>query len=140
MLFYNPNIDNSQYVIATYWIKSKNADLATCAWNLAIGQSVGNPNVRNQWETEELFEQSSCVIVHNKQDLQTLTEGEVKIAFPTINTDWEGDGVSHLLCQLMGGQMDIDTFNSCRLRDITFPDSTKKYFLGPAPACRRRLY
>ena len=63
--------------------------------------------MRNQWETEELFEQSSCVIVHNKKDLQTLTEGEVKIAFPVINTDWEGDGVSHLLCQLMGGQMDI---------------------------------
>ena len=98
MLFYNPDIDQSQYVIATYWIKSKNADLATCAWNLAIGQSVGNPNVRNQWETEQLFEQSSCVIAHNKKDLQTLTEGEVKIAFPVINTDWDGDGVSHLLC------------------------------------------
>ena len=91
MLFYNPNIDQSQYVIATYWIKSKNADLATCAWNLAIGQSVGNPNVRNQWETEQLFEQSSCVIAHNKKDLQTLTEGEVKIAFPVINTDWDGE-------------------------------------------------
>ena len=64
MLFYNPDIDQSQYVIATYWIKSKNADLSTCAWNLAIGQSVGNPNVRNQWETEQLFEQSSCVIAH----------------------------------------------------------------------------
>ena len=72
MLFYNTNIDQSQYVIATYWIKSKNADLATCAWNLAIGQSVGNPNVRNQWETEELFEQSSCVIVHNKKDFWVI--------------------------------------------------------------------
>ena len=132
MLFYNNKIDEDKYVIATYFIKSKNADLATCAWNLAIGQSVGNPNVRNQWESEELFEQSSCVIVHDKKELQTLTQGEVKIAFPIINTDWQGDGVSHLLCQLMGGQMDIDTFDSCRLIHLVFPDAVKKYFLGPA--------
>jgi ribulose-bisphosphate carboxylase large chain len=132
MLFYNNKIDEDKYVIATYFIKSRNADLATCAWNLAIGQSVGNPNVRNQWESEELFEQSSCVIVHDKKELQTLTQGEVKIAFPIINTDWQGDGVSHLLCQLMGGQMDIDTFDSCRLTHLVFPDAIKKYFLGPA--------
>ena len=28
--------------------------------------------------------------------------GIVKIAFPIINTNWEEDGISHLLCQLMG--------------------------------------
>ena len=100
MQFYNPNIDKSQYVIATYYMRSRNADLRKTAWDLAIGQSVGNPNVRNQWETEELFEKSSCVIVHDKDELKHLTEGEVKIAFPIINTDWVGDGVSHLLCQL----------------------------------------
>ena len=71
---------------------------------MAIGQSVGNPNVRNQWETDELFEQSSC-IAHDKDDLTNLTEGEVKIGFPIINTNWEEDGISHLLCQLMGGQL-----------------------------------
>lgn len=132
MQFYNPNIDKSQYVIATYYMRSRNADLRKTAWDLAIGQSVGNPNVRNQWETEELFEKSSCVIVHDKDELKHLTEGEVKIAFPIINTDWVGDGVSHLLCQLMGGQVDIDTFDSCRLRHIEFPEAVKKYFLGPA--------
>lgn len=131
MLFYNPKIKKEKYVVATYWIRSKNADLAKAAWDLAIGQSVGNPNVRNQWENEELFEMSSCVIVHNKEDLTDLTEGEVKIAFPIINTDWEGDGVSHLLCQLMGGQVDINIFDACRLRGLEFPEQVKKYFLGP---------
>ena len=53
MLFYNPNIDKSKYVIATYWIRSKNADLQKATWDLAIGQSVGNPNIRNQWDTTE---------------------------------------------------------------------------------------
>ena len=131
MQFYNPNIDKSKYVIATYFMKSRNADLRKVSWDLAIGQSVGNPNVRNRWETEELFEKSSCVIVHEKDNLKGLTEGKVKIAFPIINTDWEGDGISHLLCQLMGGQMDIDTFDSCRLIDLEFPAEIKSKFLGP---------
>ncbi len=131
MQFYNPNIDKSKYVIATYFMKSRNADLRKVSWDLAIGQSVGNPNVRNRWETEELFERSSCVIVHEKDNLKGLTEGKVKIAFPIINTDWEGDGISHLLCQLMGGQMDIDTFDSCRLIDLEFPAEIKSKFLGP---------
>ena len=131
MQFYNPNIDKSKYVIATYFMKSRNADLRKVSWDLAIGQSVGNPNVRNRWETEKLFEKSSCVIVHEKDNLKGLTQGKVKIAFPIINTDWEGDGISHLLCQLMGGQMDIDTFDSCRLIDLEFPAEIKSKFLGP---------
>ena len=34
-------------------------------------------------------------------------KGEVKIAFPTVNLDFAQDGVSQLLCQIMGGQLDI---------------------------------
>ena len=49
----------------------------------------------------------------------------------TINTDWEGDGISHLLCQLMGGQMDIDILHKCRLVDIDFPEEVLKYYLKP---------
>ena len=98
MKFYNPSIDKSQYLIAKYFIKSKNVDLKKAAWDLAIGQSVGNPNVRNQWETEELFEQSSCVIVHDKDELKDVYQGVVKIGFPIINSNWEEDGISHLLC------------------------------------------
>ena len=50
MKFYNKDIDHSKYVIATYFIKSRNVDLKKASWDLAIGQ-IGNPNVRNQWET-----------------------------------------------------------------------------------------
>ena len=131
MLFYNPKIDKEKYVIATYFIGCKKEDLSKAAWDLAIGQSVGNPNVRNQWETNEIFEQSSCVILHEKSELQKVKKGYVKIGFPVINTDWEGDGISHLLCQLMGGQMDIDIFESCRLTKINFPKEVLKNYLGP---------
>ena len=131
MLFYNPKIDKNKYIVAKYYIECKKEDLSKAAWNLAIGQSVGNPNLRNKWETNEIFEKSSCVILHDRNELQDINKGHVKIGFPIINTDWEGDGISHLLCQLMGGQMDIDIFHKCRLVDIDFPEEVLKYYLKP---------
>tara|TARA_R110000824_G_scaffold33410_8_gene106974 strand:+ start:634 stop:1788 length:1155 start_codon:yes stop_codon:yes gene_type:complete len=130
MNFYRKEVDNNKYIIATYEMKSKTS-LKDAAWNLAIGQSVGNPNVRNAWETEELFERNSCIILGDEDELESKTEGIVKIAFPVVNTDWDNDGISHLLCQLMGGQMDIDTITKCRLVNIDFPKCVEDKFLGP---------
>ena len=120
-------------VIVTYFISTnKNfGTLKDACWALAIGQSVGNPNIRNKWETNDLFEMSSCVIYEDEEDLSKKTEGEVKIGFPIINSDWGNDGISHLLCQIMGGQLDINVFETCRIRDIDFPDSVYKEFNEP---------
>ena len=131
MLFFNPDLDLKKYVVATYWIKTRAADLEKASWELAIGQSIGNPNVRNRWETEDLFKDFSCVIMHERSKLKNVKEGYVKIGFPIVNTDWSQDGISQLLCQLMGGQMDIDTFDTCRLTNIDFPKNILKNFLGP---------
>jgi ribulose 1,5-bisphosphate carboxylase large subunit-like protein len=136
--------ERERCVVATYYIEtnSKFGDLRDAAWALAIGQSVGNPKVRSAWETDELFERSSCVIYHDeptynaissnpKQFLEGRSSGTVRIGFPKINTDWEGDGISHLLCQVMGGQMDIDVFSVCRLLKLEFPKDVEAKFLGP---------
>ena len=48
-------IDTSKYILCRYFLSSKTS-LRDAAWSLSIGQSVGNPNVRNHWETDELFE------------------------------------------------------------------------------------
>lgn len=132
MKFFNSNPDNQKYFFASYDISVMSGrDLRQAAWELAIGQSVGNPNVRNQWETDALFEQSACIICHEEEELQNIQHGVVKIGFPIINTDWASDGVTHLLCQVMGGQVDIDTFSRCRLINLEFPDSVRKVFSGP---------
>ncbi len=132
MKFFNSNIDKSKYFIAHYSIETnKGFFLNKACWELAIGQSVGNPNIRNKWETDELYEKSSCVIMHEEEELKNLSKGNVKIAFPIVNNDWEEDGISQLLCMVMGGQMDISTFKSCRLNKLEFPKSVLEKFLGP---------
>ena len=127
MKFYRSRneIDKEKYFIATYQIVSK-SNLKDAAWNIAIGQSVGNPNTRNEWETEELFENHSCIILEDEKKLENNKKGKIQIAFPTANTDWETDGVSHLLCQLMGGHVDIEIIFSCRLIALELPMLVKK--------------
>lgn len=118
-------LDLEKYVFVKYELASTES-VRKAAWDLAIGQSVGNPNVRNEWETDELFEEHSCLI--------TMVDEENKlaeIAFPVVNTDWEEDGIAHLLCQFMGGQTDIDHIIKCRAIDIEIPESVKKHFLRP---------
>ena len=123
-------IDSQKYFVATYEMSSS-SNLRDAAWNLAIGQSVGNPNVRNEWETDEMFENHSCIILEDESALEQLTSGTVKIAFPVANTDWDTDGVSHMLCQLMGGHVDIDIITRCRLVKLDLPETVTRHFLGP---------
>lgn len=124
------DIDTEKYVIATYLLSST-TNLRDAAWNLAIGQSVGNPNVRNQWETDELFEKFSCIVLDDEETLKKTASGSIKIGFPVGNTDWDDDGIAQLLCQLMGGQMDIDIITNCRLVDLDIPAAVSRHFLPP---------
>lgn len=122
-------INKEKYFIAKYFLKSS-ISLRDAAWNLAIGQSVGNPLVRLERETDQLFENHSCVIENN--DYLDEKMGHVNIGFPLANLDFHGDGVSQLLCFLMGGQLDIDTILKCHLIDLEFPDIyVEKYFMKP---------
>ena len=42
-----------------------------------------------------------------------------------INIDLETDGISQLLCQLMGGQLDINVIEKCILKDFEIPQKTE---------------
>tara|TARA_B100000242_G_scaffold294269_1_gene275873 strand:+ start:2236 stop:3429 length:1194 start_codon:yes stop_codon:yes gene_type:complete len=132
MKFFNSQPDKERYFFATYEIEVNcGFDLRKASWELAIGQSVGNPNVRNKWENDELFEQSSCIICHEEESLSGIIKGLVTIGFPVINTDWSHDSVTHLLCQVMGGQVDIGTFKKCRLIKLDLPKKVEEFFAGP---------
>lgn len=128
---FRDSVDDEKYFKVEYWLSSQKVYLKEVAWNLAVGQSVGNPNVRNSWESDELFENHSCLIIGDEEYLSRTMFGHVTIAFPIANIDFETDGISHLLCNIMGGQLDIDVIEECHVEKITFPDSVLSKFKGP---------
>jgi len=129
MIFRN-SVDNEEHFIATYELEGS-VSLRDAAWELAIGQSVGNPNVRNKWETDELFEKYSAKVIGNEEKLSEIKRGIIEIAFPIVNTNWKEDGITQLLVQVMGGQLDIDNIKYCRLLKLVFPEKVYSFFLGP---------
>lgn len=124
------NLDPEKYVFVAYDLEST-ISLEKAAYDLSIGQSVGNPNIRNAWETDELFEQHSCRVDTPRGYLRDKKRGYVTIAFPVVNTDWDGDGIAHLMCQVLGGQVDIGHITRCRINSFRFPDSVRKHFKAP---------
>jgi len=127
------NASPEENLIATYYVSTTDNrySLFDLAWNLAVGQSIGNPNTRSLFETDEMLKTHSCKILDKKEDLVKKKEGIVRIAFPLVNIDLETDGISQMLCHFMGGQLDINMFEKCVLKDFQIPEKAKKYFLGP---------
>ena len=120
-IFYNREdfFSLKNYFYVSYDVETSKT-LREATWAIAVGQSTGNPLVRNAWETEELFANHSCIILDENLD---KSKGKVSIAFPLANLG-EGDGLSQLLCFIMGGQLDIDIIRHCRVTNIalTSPD------------------
>jgi ribulose-bisphosphate carboxylase large chain len=127
------SVDPSKYIIVTYFLSSSDNkhSLFDLAWNLAVGQSIGNPNTRSLFETDEMILKHSCKILEKREELSKKQEGIVHIGFPIVNINLENDGISQMLCHFMGGQLDINMFEKCVLKDFKLPEQSKKHFLGP---------
>lgn len=125
-------IDSRNYFIVDYYLEAKTS-LREAAWNLAIGQSIGNPNNRSVWETDEMFLDHSCFILEDEDLLKKSKAGKVKIAFPLANLNLEEDGVSQILCHIAGGQVDILEIQKCHILDVVLPIEVEESFrLEPA--------
>src|SRR3989344_1695954 len=121
---FRKSVDEQSHVIATYSVESGN--LLNAAREIAIGQSIGNPDVRTERDTPEILEKNLAKIIGSPENFKG-TSGTVQIAYPLENLG-EGDGVAQLLCMIMGGQMDIDNITACRLEEIKFPkDYLREY-------------
>lgn len=126
------DIDLSKYFVVKYFLKGRTS-LKDAAWNLAIGQSIGNPNNRSVWETDQMFQDHSCFILADKAYLESIKEGIVEIAFPLANINLEEDGISQILCHIAGGQVDILEIEQCHVLDINLPEEVERQFtLKPA--------
>jgi len=136
---YIPEVDKNKHIIATYYVESHH--LVSAVEAIAIGQSIGNPNVRLDNETKQLLTRNLAKILDMKPNLEGKRSATVRIAYPLVNINLKEDGVTQLLATLMGGQMDIDIIEACRLQHIDYPAGMSKYFKGPKigmDAIRRR--
>ena len=129
---FRDKVDETKYYIATYRLKAApSATLREAAFNLAVGQSIGNPTKRAEMETAEMFENHACIILGDEDALEKEVIGDISIAFPEANIDFATDGIAQLLVQTMGGQMDIDIIEECRLLDIKFTPTMRSCLKGP---------
>lgn len=113
------------HFLVKYYIESR-TNLYDAAFGLAVGQSIGNPSVRNIYETDELIQNHCAKIIGDEGELKKLKSGYVEIAFPSINVNWEEDGISHFICNIMGGQVDIDIIEKCHVLDFETFDFYEK--------------
>jgi ribulose-bisphosphate carboxylase large chain len=128
---FKKQIDPEKYFTVRYFLSSQ-MGLKRAALDLAIGQSVGNPNERSVWESDELFEAHSCIILEDDDFFSDKCSGEIDIAFPLVNFDFDEDGITHILVNIMGGQLDISHIEKCHVLDINFPEFIlQKHFKGP---------
>lgn len=106
------------HIAVTYYVESS-TNLAEASEGIAIGQTIGNPNTRiPKWETDDLIFNHCAKIIGDRKEFLNRSSGEIVIAFPAININWELDGFSHFLCVLLGGQADIDIIQRCHVLDI----------------------
>ena len=117
------------YFYVTYEVEST-VSVYDAGWNIAVGQSIGNPTKRSVWETDDMIE-NHCAKIMRSKDFEKK-KGRVTIAYPSANIDWETDGIAHLLCMIQGGQVDIDTIRKCRVVDLEIhPQTIDTYFRKP---------
>jgi ribulose-bisphosphate carboxylase large chain len=121
--------DLEKYFYVTYEVGS-DISVYDAAFNIAVGQSIGNPSKRSVWETDEMIEDYCAKIVRN--DNFTDNIGTVEVAFPYALIDFKEDGIAQLLCIIAGGQSDIAAIKRCRAQKIEMKQSViDTYFHKP---------
>jgi ribulose 1,5-bisphosphate carboxylase large subunit-like protein len=131
-IIFKQDFDREDYLVAVYHLESiANLNLYEISKAIALGQSIGNPEIRSLYETEELFMRASVKIAADPAELRKQKKGIVKFAFPLANLNIAEDGISQLLCHLMGGHLDIDAIRQCKLLHIDYPQGVLTAFKGP---------
>lgn len=129
---FTTDYNKEDYITASYFLESiANLNLYEISKAIALGQSIGNPEIRSIYETEELFKNASVKILADPEEIKKKKKGNVNFAFPVDNLNIREDGINQLLCHLMGGHLDINAIRQCKLIDIEFPQKFLDIFKGP---------
>lgn len=84
-------------------------DVHKLAFDIIYGQSIGNPDIRSEYEKSSNIQSCKAQLVEIKGNI-------VKIEFPKKLFIWPN--ISQLLCIIQGGQSDIKRIKKCRILEI----------------------
>ena len=84
-------------------------DIPKIAHEIAIGQSIGNPNIRSEIENAPNIKEFEAKI-------KSIDGNIVQIDFPRDAFIWPN--INQLMCIIMGGHTDIMGVDRCRVIDI----------------------
>lgn len=109
-------MSRAQRLWAKYEVDS--SDIQKAAWEIAQGQSVGNPYKHSLLETPQL-------IAKHRASFKVRGR-EISVGYPLCNFG-RHDGINYLLSVLMGGQMDIDNIRGCILKELDLGTYETRY-------------
>ncbi len=109
---------NKRYIV-TYEVDGP--DIQKIAHEIAIGQSIGNPNIRSEIETADNIQEYAAQVISVEGNI-------VKIEFNRNAFIWPN--VNQLMCIIMGGHTDILGVDRCRVLDIDIDVDNVKPVLG----------
>lgn len=101
-------------IIAKYYLEA--ADLEKAASDIAIGQSIGNPDRRTPFDKDLIHHIPHYFVRGNIATLH----------FPVENFS-PTDGVNYLMSVLLGGQMDIGHIRQCRLIELDLSEIEDRF-------------
>ena len=84
-------------------------DIPKIAHEIAIGQSIGNPNIRSEIENAQNIKDYAA-------NIESVEGNIVKINFNRNAFIWPN--INQLMCIIMGGHTDILGVDKCRVIDI----------------------
>lgn len=96
-------------------------DIPKIAHEIAIGQSIGNPNIRSEIENSPNIKDFAA-------NIESIEGNIVKISFNRNAFIWPN--VNQLMCIIMGGHTDILGVDKCRVIDIDIDIDTQGPVLG----------
>ena len=109
---------NKRYTV-TYEVDGP--DIPKIAHEIAIGQSIGNPNIRSKIETADNIQEYAAQIVSVEGSIVKIEFNRNAFIWPNIN---------QLMCIIMGGHTDILGVDRCRVLDIDIEVDNIKPVLG----------
>tara|TARA_B100000513_G_scaffold103602_1_gene44486 strand:- start:462 stop:1601 length:1140 start_codon:yes stop_codon:yes gene_type:complete len=96
-------------------------DIPKIAHEIAIGQSIGNPNIRSEIENSQNIKDFAANIVSYEDNIVKISFNRNAFIWPNIN---------QLMCIIMGGHTDIMGVDKCRVIDIDIDVKNLKPVLG----------